>query len=191
MKKIFLILFAAMIACSAIYAEENSEKTMGASIGARLSLLGAMPEASFIVKNLEVGVTVPILSGTNYETDEKVLGVGVGGFFGYLSNPFAKGFQNAVGLQYLWLTNNYMKATLFSDSMKDELNGSNGAHIFSLYYRGCYKFTERFGISFRGALPLFAGFSGRDSINIIDTKTSWACWLMALGSFSLGVRFEI
>ncbi len=192
MKKIIsLLTLLSLITCGSLFAQESSEKEVGASFGASLSILGFTPEVSLIYNSLEVGVNFPILSGTDYETDEKLYGFAFGAFVGFIDKPWTSGYQNAFGISYNLLPKDYIHASIFGEDLDDDFNTDDGAHLLAFYYRGTGKFNENVGLYFKVALPLYAGFSGTDSISIIDSSTSWACWLLGLGSASIGFRVEI
>ncbi|MCR5189084.1 MAG: hypothetical protein K6C97_09115 [Treponema sp.] len=192
MKKLFGIFLVLLLAVSTIYAldDDDNERSFGATASARLSILGLTPEVSLIVNNFEIGGCAQLISGKNFDTGEETFGIGAGGFLGFAQAPFSSGYKSGVGLQYLWLPSNYLKSTLFSELFKNTLSGVECAHILSLYYRGTVKFNDLIGLTFRIALPLYAGFTNSEYVSIISSTTGWICWLMAPCSFSLGIRFE-
>ena len=193
MKKLIALLsIMTLFASASLFAQdnENSDKEIGGSVGIHISILGLSPEASFIYKNFEAGIDIPMLSGTDYETDKKVFGVGFGMYAGFVQHPWTASYQNAFGFSFHYFPKDYIHATVFGDTLDDDFDLDNGAKILAFYYRGTAKFSPNVGLNYRLALPLYAGVSGGDSISIMDSQTSWACWLMALGSIGIGMRVE-
>ncbi len=171
---------------------DSSSSTMGVSAGVRFSVLGLEPELSFIYSNFEAAVFAPMVEGTSYATDKDTFGPGIGTSIGYITDPFERGWENCVGLSYLFLSEKYMEVSLtgkvFNDNGHD--NFLPNLHLFSIFYRGTVKFSKLFGISFRAELPLFVGASNGNHATIIGNDT-WVCWLILPFSASLGLRFEI
>src|SRR5574344_50760 len=176
MKKLLIIAAVVMLgSCICLYAEdeehsaepkpaEQTEKTAGASIGFRLSVLGVEPVVSVILHNVELEGYVPLISNSGWNAEEQtVIGTAFGGSIGYISNPFKRGWEN-------------------------------GGHIFSVYYRGTVKFNKTIGLCFKVNLPFIMYFPGNGNYSrysIIDANRSWICWLIMPCSFAIGMRFEI
>src|SRR5574344_577019 len=207
MKKLLIIAAVVMLgSCICLYAEdeehsaepkpaEQTEKTAGASIGFRLSVLGVEPVVSVILHNVEIEGYVPLISNSGWNADEQtVLGTAFGGSIGYISNPFKRGWENGVGVSYLYLAPSYCQATIFREALKDTTVSENGGQIFSFYYRGTVKFNKTIGLCFKVNLPFIMYFPGNGNYSrysIIDANRSWICWLIMPCSFAIGMRFEI
>ena len=133
-------------------------------------------------------------SNSGWDADSStIFGAAFGGSAGYISNPFRRGWEDGVGVSYLYLTPSYCQATLFRGAFGQISDMENGGHIFSIYYRGTVKFSKVAGLSFKENLPVVMYFPGNKNYSlysIIDASRLWICWAMLPCSFSAGMRFE-
>ena len=205
MTKLMTLLLIFLFACSVAFAEDSPDentvqpdkKSYGIAANARLSGLGVTPEISVICKHLELGVCATILRGTDSYTDKKSVGGAFSGSVGYVQHPFTRGWQNAFGVSYLWLSEQYIASSIFTDFFLEELDADSNetrtsGHIVSVYYRGCIKLNEHLGLHFQTSIPLYIGVLGSASEHIlfIDNNIGFLWFLESIITTGVGVRFE-
>ena len=163
--------------------EDSKEEVFSFNPGIRFSVLGFEPTFSLNVKNLEAEIGCALTTGY-YGND---FGVAPNISIGYCTNPFDRGSFTTFGIEYLLVSDSYVKA-LYSEFKVDKI------HAVSLYYKGGYKFTDAFGINWRLRLPLFMGGKSDDYsefYNILSVHGGNYCVIAGLFTISAGVQFSI
>ncbi|MBQ9630789.1 MAG: hypothetical protein IJR49_04310 [Treponema sp.] len=215
MKKILLMIVLFFLSF-AIFAEgENSKgsenqnaakvKTLGGSVGLRISILGLEPTASIIYKKLEIEAFCPIASNGIFEGSfsDNTIGYMPGASFGYLSKGFERGWQNGVGGFWYWITPEYIDTFLaYGGAYASSNSSSSGTyssssvegpdiHAFGIYYKGGIRFKSGCNLYFRMLFPLaLYAPSERQTITIINREALAAAALGWLLTQSIGFRYS-
>ena len=204
MKKVYsfilCIIFSTLILFP-VFSEDHSPdgKVIGLTTGMRLSLLGFEPSVSLILDNLEIEGFCPIVRYTR-DWDNLKVGYAPGGSIGFISSPFDTGWQNGIGISYIWFTPSYVDTTMAIWSWKENNDDpdviknikENGGHVFSLYYRGGVRFRSGVNLFFRIALPVVAfapDLAGNGVITIVDAYGGLASLAVCTLTQSIGIRF--
>jgi hypothetical protein len=203
MKKVYsflLSIFLLSMILFPVFSEDHSPegKIIGLTTGMRLSSLGFEPSVSLILGNLEIEGFCPIVRYTK-DWDNLKIGYAPGGSVGFISSPFDTGWQNGIGISYIWFTPAYMDTAmtiLGVDSQNDpEIIKSiikNGGHVFSLYYRGGVRFSSGINLFFRLALPVVAyapDLGDKGVMTIVDAYGGLISLAACTATQSIGIRF--
>ena len=174
---------------------DKGSKNIGGSIGLRGSILGLEPTASFIFYNMELEASVPLsASGGGFSKEDKTkFGYMPGGSFGYLQNAFGTGWQNGVGLDYHWISPSWWDAT-FLGSLMTKASVTANFHVFSLYYKGGWRWNNGCNLYFRLLFPIVLFGPSSDgsvgSISIINKAGLAASFLTVIITPSIGFRWS-
>jgi hypothetical protein len=204
MKKVysflFCIIFSTLIFFPA-FSEDHSPdgKVIGLTTGMRLSSLGFEPSVSLILDNLEIEGFCPIVRYTR-DWDNLKAGYAPGGSIGFISSPFDTGWQNGIGISYIWFTPSYVDTTMAIWNFEENKNASeimksiinNGEHVFSFYYRGGVRFRSGVNLFFRIALPVVAyapDLGDKGLRTIVDAYGGLASLAVCTLTQSIGIRF--
>ena len=203
MKKIILVLLSFLFTLQLLVAENDDEnqfseieevstdeKTFGAAVGVRFSVLGLEPVVDINIKNLEIEGSC--IFNTGLKGDE--FGYAPSLSIGYNTNPFEKGASTVLGGEYMYLSPMYTNMiTKFTDTDEDQ-EKLPAVHALSLFYRGGVNFTNRLGMNWRIRLPLLiAGYQDGESfnVNISNLMGFGICCLTGLCTVSVGLRVNL
>lgn len=203
MKKVYSFLLCIILSSLILFpafSEDHSPdgKVIGLTTGMRLSSLGFEPSVSLILDNLEIEGFCPIIRYTE-DWDNLKVGYAPGGSIGFISSPFDTGWQNGIGISYIWFSPSYVDTvmavcraedTKYPDAIQSIKD--NGGHVFSLYYRGGVRFRSGVNLFFRVALPVVAfapDLDGKGVMTIVDAYGGLASLAVCTFTQSLGIRF--
>lgn len=175
------------------------QKTTGASIGVRFSILGLEPTASIIYKKTEIEASCPIISNTVFSESypasshsKEVIGYMPGVSFGYLSRAFERGWQNGVGVLWYMITPAYLESLSYDTSSSSgvQITGPD-VHAFGLYYKSGLRFNSGVNIYFRIMFPLALWCpQTNETYTIINREMSLLASLVCIITPSIGVRYS-
>ncbi len=180
-------------------------KSIGGSVGTRMSVLGFEPSVSLNISDFEIETACPLIRV------DKAFGWAVSLSAGYLSHSARRrGWQRGVGLTYSYFSSAYCSSfiSLFStnfDSIEIDENGNvtqllmtdsdytGPLHLMTLYFKGQYKFSNGVAVFFRYNFPLIALFCSEgeyDVISLIDYGAPLVSIITAFYTPSIGVCYK-
>ena len=204
MNKITILLLLGLLLTPSVFADENDDietftekdtasedKTFGAAVGVRFSVLGLEPVVDVNISHLELEGTC--IFNTGLKGDE--FGYAPSFSIGFNTNPFEPGSTTVLGGEYMYLSPMYTNMiTKITDKDNENTESLPAVHAVSLFYRGGVNFTSHLGMNWRVRLPLFiAGKQGDESfnVNISNLMGFGICCLTGLCTVSLGLRVNL